>query len=55
MKEEDVVLLAQLYHAMDDILSKIEQFVRAKDFENLEKAKRELLSLQQKAGRILAQ
>ena len=46
MKKEDVVMLAQLLHAMRELSDKVEENFQKKDFEGLERAKRELMRLQ---------
>lgn len=52
MQKEDVVLLAQLVHAMKDVAREMEKAYEKKDSERLEKAKAELLKLQKEVDRL---
>ncbi len=54
MKEEDVLLLAQLLRTMRDISDKIKEYYQKKDAEKLALAKKELLELQKKVNELLA-
>ena len=53
MKKEDVMLLAQLLHAMKEVADKISHYHKKKDVKNLLAAKRELLNLQRRVNEIL--
>jgi len=53
MKEEDITMLAQLLNAMKDAIVKMNQFYEAKDLQNFELSKKEVLSLQSRIERIL--
>ena len=53
MEKEDIVLLAQMLHAMRDIADKLEDYFEKKDFEGVKQAKRELSRLQSKVGEVI--
>ena len=53
MEKEDIVLLAQLLHAMRDIADKLEESLSKKDFAGVAQAKRELARLQIKVQNML--
>ncbi len=53
MEKEDIVLLAQLLHAMREITDKLENYFEKKDFEGVKQAKRELNRLQGKVRDLL--
>ena len=53
MEKEDIVLLAQLLHAMREITDKLEQAFAKKDFVGVSQAKRELSRLQTKVRNLL--
>ncbi len=53
MEKEDIVLLAQLMHAMREIAERLEDSFEKKDFEGVRQAKRELGRLQNKIGELL--
>ncbi len=53
MEKEDIVLLAQVLHAMREIADKLESYFEKKDFEGVKQAKRELNRLQGKVREIL--
>ena len=53
MEKEDIVLLAQLLHAMREITDKLESYFENKDFEGVKQAKRELNRLQSKVRDLL--
>ena len=53
MKKEDVVLLAQLLHAMREAADKIGVYFKRNDMANLESAKREVLEIQAKINQLL--
>lgn len=48
MERDDVTLLAQLVHSMEDSVNAMEKALKKGDFEGLEKAKKEVLDLQSK-------
>jgi len=53
MEREDILLLAQLLHAMREISDKLEQYFADGDFAGVVQAKRELVRLQRKVGELL--
>ncbi|MGV8142616.1 MAG: hypothetical protein ACP5NS_03195 [Candidatus Pacearchaeota archaeon] len=53
MEKEDIVLLAQLLHAMREIADKLDESFEKKDFEGVKQAKRELNRLQNKVKELL--
>ncbi len=53
MKKEDIVLLAQLIHAMRDIADKLDGYLEKKDLEMVRRAKNEIMKLQGKIKEIL--
>jgi hypothetical protein len=48
MNKEDVMLVAQLLHTMQDVLSKLEIYYKKKDIPKFNSAKEELLILQKR-------
>ena len=52
-KKEDVMLLAQLLHAMKEAVDKLEKFQKRKDTEGIMRAKRELLELQKRVNTLI--
>ncbi len=53
MQREDIVLLAQLLSGIKDALSKMEEAEKKKDAEQLNDAKKEILSFQSQIAHIL--
>lgn len=53
MERADIVLMAQLIHAMREISGKLEQSLNNKDFTGVAQAKRELARLQRKVRELL--
>jgi len=53
MKNEDVVILAQLLTAMKDAVEKLDAAERKKDAEGLASAKKEILTFQRQVGEML--
>lgn len=53
MEKGDIVLLAQLMHTMSELVDKLDEAYKKKDFEGVRQAKREILRLQGKAKEIL--
>ncbi len=53
MEKGDIVLLAQLLHAMREITDRLEDSFEKKDFEGVRQAKRELNRLQNKVKDLL--
>ena len=52
MEKEDIVLLAQLLHAMRELTDKLEEAFNKKDFEGVARTKRELARMQKKVAEI---
>ena len=52
MENEDIMLLAQLLHAMRELADKLEKAFNDKDFENVTSIKRELYRLQNKVREL---
>jgi len=50
MEKEDVVMLAQLIHAMRELTDKLDEYFQKKDFEGVARTKRELTRLQKKVA-----
>lgn len=53
MQKEDIALLAQLLTGMKDALYKLEEAYKKKDEEYLNRAKKEIISLQIQIDKIL--
>ncbi len=53
MKKEEIAVLAQLLTAIKDTIERLEEAQKKKDSEELEMAKREILSFQKKIDEIL--
>ena len=53
MEKEEVAVIAQLLTAMKDSAEKLEQAQRKKDLENIEEAKKEILSFQRQIKELL--
>ncbi len=53
MKKEDIVLLTQLLSGMKDAVSKMEKAYKKKDLEELNNAKKEILSFQIQIDKML--
>tara|TARA_Y100000310_G_C20570420_1_gene757712 strand:- start:98 stop:268 length:171 start_codon:yes stop_codon:yes gene_type:complete len=53
MKKEDILLLAQLLHTMEELTGRIEEDHNNGDVESLNSAKREVLKIQKKIGDLL--
>lgn len=53
MKKEEIAVLAQLLTAIKDAIDRLEEAQKKKDAEELEMAKREILSFQKKIDEIL--
>lgn len=53
MKKEEVVMLAQILHAMRELSDKLDENFQKKDFEGIERTKRELMRLQKKVAEII--
>ena len=53
MEKEDVVVLAQLLNAIKEAVEKLEKYYKKKDMENLQVAKKEILSLQKEIDNLL--
>ncbi len=53
MEKEDIVLLAQLMHAMKDIADKLEEYLKKEDIEMVRRAKNEIMKIQSKIKEIL--
>ena len=53
MEKEDIVMLAQLLHAMREITDKLQEAMDNKDFAMVTQAKRELTRLQTKVRDLL--
>jgi hypothetical protein len=53
MEKGDLMLLAQLLHAMKELAKKIEEYYNEKNSVRLESAKREMMALQKKVGELL--
>ncbi len=53
MKKEDIVMLAQLIHAMSDITEKLDGYLKKKDLEMVRRAKNEIMKIQGKIKEIL--
>ena len=52
-RKEDVMLLAQLLHTIQDVLSKLETYYEKKDIPKFNSAKKELLTLQKRINEVL--
>ncbi len=53
MEKEDVLLLAQLFHSMEEAVNKMEKYHAEQNYAKLEAAKREAMDLQLKIAQIL--
>ncbi len=53
MEKEEIAILAQLLATMKDVASEMERARENKDFEKMEKLKKEILTLQRKAEEVL--
>lgn len=53
MEKEDIVLLAQLIHAMRELADKLDEAFNKKDFEGVTRTKRELTRLQKRVTEII--
>jgi len=53
IKSEDLQVLAQLIHAMEDSINKLEEYYNKKDLEKFNRAKKAVIDFQQKINRIV--
>ena len=53
MKKEDIAVLAQLLATMKDVALQLENSQKNKDYESVNKAKKELLELQKQVDKML--
>lgn len=53
MEKEDIMTLAHLFSAMKDSLGKLESAMKAKDNENILRAKKEIINLQKEVDSLL--
>lgn len=53
MEKEDVLLLAQLFHTMKELIPKLERAHKKKDAEKLNALKREMMGLQRRINELL--
>ena len=53
MEKEDVVLLVQLLHTMQDLVTKLDEYYKKEDAEKLAQTKKEIMDLQQKIDKLV--
>lgn len=53
MKKEDIAIIAQLLATMKDVALELESAEKRKDFDSVNKAKKEILDLQKQVDKML--